>query len=464
MKYNYEKGLLDYNGHSSEKIDLARAVGNIIGEDVRSLFDVGAGEGTFASMIAPQVPRYVAVEKRGKNVSALRDRGLEVIEGDFPFETKEKFDMVLASHSVPNEKMDLEPFVESLVHAAKEQGVVCVITYRTDKDAWYELMRSAMNENWHAKNYDTYEMLFDVLKQYGNVTVEKVDTTVRGKNPRELFAALRFIYAGKDPELASRFNQYRKEILSWLSDTCKTEQGYEFPFFQYVVTLKKDGTGTPATSAATKGVESVDADPWARLINHERHELKFGDISVVVEDQVFTPDPEITYSTSMILENLPSLERKRVIDIGTGTGVIAITAAKHGADEVIANDIADSAVENARENIARNKVGDTVKVVKTNLLENIDGTFDYIFANIPILDEVWDPRGIEVKSTVQKLLESAQSRLNHGGKIYIPWGSFAEAERSSFESQIVQNGYTFELKSKEALGFTWYLYVLSREK
>ena len=131
MTDRYAESLRQYVRHSDEKIKLAAKVGDIIKKNkVESLLDIGAGEGTFASMIAPQVSRYVAAEKRKKNANTLRDRGLEVIEKDFPFETDEKFDMVLASHSIPNDKVGFESFIEDLAKSATANGVVCVITFK----------------------------------------------------------------------------------------------------------------------------------------------------------------------------------------------------------------------------------------------------------------------------------------------------------------------------------------------
>ena len=202
---------------------------------------------------------------------------------------------------------------------------------------------------------------------------------------------------------------------------------------------------------------------WTSLLNHDRHELKFGDTVIIVENGVFTPDPEITYSTSMVLDNIPSLDGMRVIDIGTGTGVIAIKAVMRGAKEAFATDISDVAIENAIANVKKNNVGDKVKVIKTSLLNGIEGRFDFIFANIPILDEVWASGKIEVESTAKELLESAQSKLNDGGKIYIPWGSFAEKERGHLENLLSVNGYRFKLQSKDVLGYTWYLYIISKK-
>eukprot|EP00741_Cyanophora_paradoxa_P005905 tig00000949_g5723.t1 len=69
-----------------------------------------------------------------------------------------------------------------------------------------------------------------------------------------------------------------------------------------------------------------------------------------------------------------------VLDVGTGSGVLAIAAIKLGAASAVANDIDPSAVENARENAALNGVADRVEVG----LPGVEGAraFDLVLANI----------------------------------------------------------------------------------
>lgn len=85
-------------------------------------------------------------------------------------------------------------------------------------------------------------------------------------------------------------------------------------------------------------------------------------------------------TTSMMIENLmqADLKDKTVLDHGTGTGVLAIFAKRLGASRVVAVDIDEKSVENAKENAALNNeeievlLGDTVP----------EGQYDLILANI----------------------------------------------------------------------------------
>lgn len=196
---------------------------------------------------------------------------------------------------------------------------------------------------------------------------------------------------------------------------------------------------------------------WNNLLVHENHELRIGDVTIILEDGVFTPNPNLTYSTSILLVHLPPMEDLRVADVGTGSGIIAIIAAIRGAKEVIATDISDLAVRNAIANTRLNHVDQKVSVIKTNLLDNITGQFDVICANLPISKELWETDTDELCKT---FLTQAIGKLTENGKIYLPWGSFAEEKRSTVEKHIKELGCNFELQTVDALGYTWYLYTI----
>ncbi len=79
----------------------------------------------------------------------------------------------------------------------------------------------------------------------------------------------------------------------------------------------------------------------------------------------------------------------RIADIGTGSGIIAISAAKLGAGSVNAVDLDTLAVRIAKLNVKRNLVQDTVEVSQGNLLQELPNRFHMIVANI-IADVIID--------------------------------------------------------------------------
>ena len=88
-------------------------------------------------------------------------------------------------------------------------------------------------------------------------------------------------------------------------------------------------------------------------------------------------------TTRLMMESIRSeeLRGKRVLDFGTGTGILAILAQKLGADSILAIDNDEWSVENAGENIAANGAGD-IRVLQGSLEAAGSSPFDLILANI----------------------------------------------------------------------------------
>ena len=76
------------------------------------------------------------------------------------------------------------------------------------------------------------------------------------------------------------------------------------------------------------------------------------------------------------------LERRRGLDMGSGTGVLAILAAKRGAAHVDAVDIDDWADANCRENIAANGTADRIEPILGDVRRIAGRRYDFILANI----------------------------------------------------------------------------------
>ncbi|MBQ0022305.1 MAG: 50S ribosomal protein L11 methyltransferase [Prevotellaceae bacterium] len=91
---------------------------------------------------------------------------------------------------------------------------------------------------------------------------------------------------------------------------------------------------------------------------------------------------ETTYQITSLILSL-DFTSQRVLDMGTGTGVLAIAMAMKGAREVVAIDIDEFSVENAKENFSLNNIP-TLSEAQVILgdASKIDGMFDTIVANI----------------------------------------------------------------------------------
>ena len=119
----------------------------------------------------------------------------------------------------------------------------------------------------------------------------------------------------------------------------------------------------------------------------------------------------------------------KVLDVFTGSGVLAVVAAREGAREVTAVDLSRRAVLAARANVHVNGARRQVSVVRGDLFEPLDGAcFDVITANPPYLPAEHDDlpgRGIERawnggrdgRLLVDRLIDEAVPRLKPGGRL-----------------------------------------------
>jgi ribosomal protein L11 methyltransferase len=119
--------------------------------------------------------------------------------------------------------------------------------------------------------------------------------------------------------------------------------------------------------------------PWSKI------RLKRGQISVDI-----TPGMGFgtgTHATTILcIQALEETLKKKglsVLDVGTGSGILSIIAARLGAKEVWGIDIDGVAVENARENVERNRVSAIVKTRKGSI-GGLQKKFDVIVANIDL--------------------------------------------------------------------------------
>lgn len=120
--------------------------------------------------------------------------------------------------------------------------------------------------------------------------------------------------------------------------------------------------------------------------------VDFYDINLLVNENVLIP----RFETETLIEKTINYAKElteplEILDIGTGSGAIAITLAKHLNCHVLATDISKKAIEIAKENAKRNDV--QIDFKQSDILKNVQGKFDVIISNPPYIakEEVIDP-------------------------------------------------------------------------
>ena len=167
-------------------------------------------------------------------------------------------------------------------------------------------------------------------------------------------------------------------------------------------------------------------------------------MDLIVSPAVLIPRPETEHVVETVL-TLSLGASRRIIDVGTGTGCIALALAKElPLAEIHATDISPAALEIARANAARHRLDVRIQFHQTDLLLGFEpGTFDLIVSNPPYVgvseeDQVqlevrkYEPRnavfagptGLEV---VERLIPQAHAVLKPGGWLVMEMsGTIAE--------------------------------------
>lgn len=155
------------------------------------------------------------------------------------------------------------------------------------------------------------------------------------------------------------------------------------------------------------------------------------------EEKIIELDPGMAFgtgthpTTTMCIRALEKTVQPgdTVIDVGTGSGVLSIAAAKLGASSVQAYDLDPVAVESAEMNVRLNKTDDIVSVGQNSLLEGIEGPVDLIVANL--------------LAEIILLFPEDAARVVKSGGLFITSGIIAAKEKIISEA-LEKAGFTIE--------------------
>ncbi|MBT4334255.1 methyltransferase [archaeon] len=146
-----------------------------------------------------------------------------------------------------------------------------------------------------------------------------------------------------------------------------------------------------------------------------------------------------------------------VLDVGTGSGIQAVTAKKQGAN-VLAVDINPKCVEFTREQ--------GVEAITSDLFSNVKEKFDIIIFNPPYLpEEPLEPKDSALSTTggkkgnevLARFLAEAKDYLKEDGKVLIVFSSLTP----DVDQLIEECGFTFEKISEQKIDFeTLYVYLI----
>ncbi len=132
----------------------------------------------------------------------------------------------------------------------------------------------------------------------------------------------------------------------------------------------------------------AEGEPVAYLVGYR----EFFSLDFKVDDSVLVPRPETEYIVTTLIdlakERDSQLPAPRILDIGTGSGILAVCAAKHiESATLVATDICPLALDIAKANAERHGVADRIEFVESDVFSNLaaDHAFDFIISNPPYI-------------------------------------------------------------------------------
>ncbi len=173
-----------------------------------------------------------------------------------------------------------------------------------------------------------------------------------------------------------------------------------------------------------------------------------------VEKGVLIPRPETELLVEVVYERIKNKESLKIVDVGTGSGCIAITLCKltGGKHRITAVDISEKALKVARENAQR--LNCPVEFKKSDLLSEVEGKLDVVVSNPPYISlkdkrvekEVvkFEPAvalfagetGLEV---IERLIKEAGEKLKKGGFIALEFG---QGQAGKVKELMERKGFT----------------------
>lgn len=174
-------------------------------------------------------------------------------------------------------------------------------------------------------------------------------------------------------------------------------------------------------------------------------------IRLNIPENIYEPREDSLLLAAALEKILESKNTKSVLEIGCGSGLLSIIAAKRGCD-VLAADINPAAVECAKRNAELNNV--KIKSALSNLFENVEGIFNLVIFNPPYLPEeqTEDSRtwaGGKNLEIITRFIKEAKRHLEINAKLLIVISSLSNPE--AVLNQFSDNGFKAEITAEQKI-------------
>ena len=161
---------------------------------------------------------------------------------------------------------------------------------------------------------------------------------------------------------------------------------------------------------------------------------EFLGVTISFNDKTLSPRQETEILADLAIKDINNIGKVlSVLDLCSGSGCIGLAIKKHTTAKVTVSDISDFAISHIEENSKRNNI--EVDIIKSDMFNNISGSFDIIISNPPYLKteellnlekevELFDPKlaldgGADGLYFYKEISNNIKTKLNVGGNLYL---------------------------------------------
>jgi len=208
-------------------------------------------------------------------------------------------------------------------------------------------------------------------------------------------------------------------------------------------------------------------------LQHLLGTVEFCGRSFRCDKRALVPRPETEQLVELLISHFkPETAYSRMVDVGTGSGIIALTlAAEFPKAEIVGADISEDALMLARENAERLGLVDRIRFLRSNLLESVEPDFDVIAANLPYVstedrqnlsrEVLHDPEvalfaGVRGDELVRQLIVQAPAWLRPGGMLALEVGI---GQSETLVAALAEKNYRDILTEKDYSGVIRFLFA-----
>ena len=190
-------------------------------------------------------------------------------------------------------------------------------------------------------------------------------------------------------------------------------------------------------------------------------------IDLRIGEDTFKPNTTTYYFIEKVIDDLCQngwiKKGYRALELGCGTGIIAMAMVLSGAAFVDAVDIMPEAVADAQYNILQKGLEDRINVYQSDLYQNVSGQFDIIFADVSAMSKIASKEwygenipcgGSDGTENIIPILKQASKYLNKGGVMYFPVIGLSDSQKIYKVVQDIAGGENIKLVAKKSFPFS----------